>query len=315
MNKWGAYPYHRSPLFRAGNKRKLLNLLQASPKLVKAMLAHPREYYFLKSECINGKDRDIQLPTGNLRRVHERIKLLMERIETRRCVISPKKGMTIKHNALPHLDNTQIRSFDIRKFYPSTTEQHVFRFFLDRLEMKEDIAGLMTKLVTFKGRVPFGSPLSPILCAHVHDDLFEEFERIAEDRGVDVTAWVDDVTLSGPGVPEKVIYEMRGAVAAKGLRSHKVTTQKVRKGAKVTGTVILPGRVQPANEVQLKIKGRLEDLESCNDPQLKIRLLNSLIGLHTHCLQVYEKGSAQHCRVIKRKQWLCEERRKLNGQA
>jgi hypothetical protein len=298
MNKWGAYPLEKSPLYRAGNRRKLLKTLRVSQKTIREIAGNKSDFYFLKSEEINGKHREIQLPTGALRRLHERIKVLLERVETRNCVMSPKGGVTIRQNGLPHTSATQVRSFDIRKFYPSTTGNHVFRFFLYKLQMTEDLAGLMTMLITFEDRVPFGSPLSPILCAHLHDDLFGEFERVARHYGLTVTAWVDDVSVSGPGVPPRAVFEMRRAVAAKGLRTHRGIVQRVRRGAKVTGTVVRPGQVRPSNDVQLKIKERLAELNGAADHDVRRRLLNSLIGLHTHCLQVYQPGSVAHSRMV-----------------
>lgn len=310
-SNWGRYAIERSPLYRQGNKRKLFALLQVRPAEVRNILSNIEENYFRRTEEINGKAREIQLPIGQLRRLHDRLRCLLERVALRHCVMSPKAGVSIRDNADRHIGRGVVASFDIRKFYPSTTSAHVREFFVGRCCMAPDVAGILTRLSTIDGRLPFGSPLSPILCSHVHDDLFEEFETIAAEGNLSVSAWVDDVAVSGDGRISGAIYRMRKAVAKKGLKTHKFIVQKTRWGASVTGTVVTRNDARPSNEIHLKIRDRLAALEATIEHNEKLRLLNSLIGLHTHCLQVYSRNTPKFETFRKRKQWLCNERKEL----
>src|ERR1019366_8626948 len=109
-----------------------------------------------------------------MRTLHERIQGICNRIKQPDYLHSPRRGHTAAGNAEIHRFSKTIAKLDIRQFYPSTTSEHVYRFFLYRLAMRDHVAGLMTQLCTVDDKLPFGSPLSPILCTLVHRDLFDQ---------------------------------------------------------------------------------------------------------------------------------------------
>jgi hypothetical protein len=118
--------------------------------------------YWRNKEEIGGKIREIACPIGSMRRVHDQLKHLLNRIEQPDYLYSPRRGRSAWQNAAAHLSSKVVVTLDIQQFYPSTSEEHVFEFFYHIMGMTEDVAGLITKLTTIDGHLPFGSPLSPV---------------------------------------------------------------------------------------------------------------------------------------------------------
>jgi RNA-directed DNA polymerase len=158
------YPLERSPFWRMGRQRDLPPLLQMEMKEIRRLAANREGQYWRRDEDIGGKQRKIVCPFGAMRRVHERLQGLFNRVQQPPYLHSPRRGHTALGNAGVHSHAIVVGKLDIRQFYPSTTDEHVFRFFRYRMLMQDDVAGLLVKLCTVDGRLPFGSPLSPI-CA------------------------------------------------------------------------------------------------------------------------------------------------------
>ena len=153
-----------SPFYRIGRQVDLISLTGCSLKSIKILARDRAKHYWRKEQKIGEKLRSIACPTGALRTLHEELQSRLTRIKQPDYLYSPRRGHTARRNAGLHEASDQIAKLDIRQFYPSTTSEHVYRFFRHRMDMVDDVAGLLTKLCTIDGRLPFGSPLSPILC-------------------------------------------------------------------------------------------------------------------------------------------------------
>ena len=177
-----------------GRQRDLAELVGFTLKRLRKLAADRESCYWTRELQINGKMRKITCPFGAMRRLHERLKHLFNRIQQPSYLYSPRHGVSAPMNAAAHIGAKEVVKLDVRQFYPSTTDEHVFRFFFHELGMRADVAGLLTKLATFRGRVPFGSPLSPVLCALVHRDIFDDIHACGTAANSTFTLWVDDLT-------------------------------------------------------------------------------------------------------------------------
>lgn len=254
------YSLVQSPFYRMGRAVDLAALLQLSPKKFTTLIVQRQALYNCREECINGKVRSLAIPIWEMRRVHERIKVLLERIELPHYLYSPRRGKAPADNAALHQNARLIVKLDIKQFYPSTTDEHVFQFFHHRLKMAEDVAGRLTKICTIKGKVPFGSPLSPILCALVHDDIFAKANALCELRGDKLSLWVDDLTISGDEVRKGLIRDIKRLIGSKRLNAHKTQRLQARKGAVITGIFMSSKGPVPANKSHIKMRDQLIEL-------------------------------------------------------
>lgn len=294
-----------------GRQRDIASLLGFDLQRLKRLVRDRQDQYWRKNMNIGNKPRAIVCPFGAMRAVHGRIQSLCNRVAQPVYLHSPRRGHTAAGNAAIHNTSRVIAKLDIRQFYPSTTDEHVFRFFRYRLDMTDDVAGLMTKLCSVDGRLPFGSPLSPVLCTLVHRDLFDRIHLYCRTAGLNMTLWVDDITLSGDDVPDVVLQTIKGFIHNKGLRYHKVQRRLRISGAVVTGHYLHRKGVAAANKHHLGVRDALAQLDATTDPVLRLKLVRSMIGKTDHARRIYLPSSPVRKRLDQRRDWLHVERRRL----
>jgi len=294
-----------------GRAVDLARVLGLSPKKLRELIVKRRALYNFRTEEINGKTRSLAVPLDEMRDAHERIKELLNRIVPRDYLFSPRKGRSTFDNAKLHENSTNIEKVDVKQFYPSTTDEHVFQFFYHRMKMAPDVAGRVTKLCTINSRVAFGSPVSPILCALVHDDIFAPVAEAVNAGGNAMSVWVDDVAISGRNVSPSLIRGLRRRVRAKRMEAHRGQRAKVRGGVVITGTHVDSRGTSPANKTHMKLRDKLEQLDGAASDAERLTLVRSLIGLTTYCITVCNEGSAERQRHRSRLAWLHNLRREL----
>jgi hypothetical protein len=92
--------------------------------------------------------------------------------------------------------------------------------------------------------------VSPILSFFAFYDMWHAIAKIANEAGCVLTVYVDDASLSGDAVPERVVWEVRKQIHARGLHYHK--ERRYTGGmAEVTGTLLKGGTMMVPNR-QLK---------------------------------------------------------------
>jgi RNA-directed DNA polymerase len=303
----------RSPFWQLKSQKEFAPLLGLKKAKLKRLITEREFHYRTWTEVIDGKERHIAVPVGPIRRVHEKLKQLLDRIQKPDYLYSPRLGYSPTMNAALHVGAKEAFKIDIQKFYPSTTREHVFRFCLYRLHMSEDVAGAFALLATFEGRAPFGSPLSPVLCSLVHRDVFDRIDRKCSESLSKLSVWVDDLTISGDSIRGELIREVRDAIEVKGLRHHKEQRRGLSKGIVVTGAFISSKGPSPANKSHLRMRAKLEELDCTTDPNKRIGLVQSLIGMTNQARIVYSKRSLGFERASRRLQWLHTERRRLEA--
>jgi RNA-directed DNA polymerase len=305
------YPIERSPFYRMGRLRDLATLLNSDLRTIQRLARDRREHYWRMERQLGGKQRLIVCPFGIMRQIQERIQSLCNRIEQPKYLQSPRRGHTAIGNAGLHSRAKMVAKLDIRQFYPSTTDEHVFRFFKHRMKMRDEIAGLITKLSTVDGKLPFGSPLSPVLCTLVHRDLFDQVNLYCHTSGLVMSLWVDDITISGDTVVDSVIWMVKQFIHVKGLKYHKVKVRALSRGVVVTGHFLTQSGMAPANKHHVGVRDSLRELDNTTEPTARLSLVRSLIGKTNHARGIYAPESSVRARLDRRRDWLHTERRRL----
>lgn len=178
---------------------------------------------------------------------------------------SPRKKRGQRDNAERHLGQVEFLSVDIKKFYPSTTERHVWNWFRHELGMKPNVAGMLTKLLTVDGAVYYGSPVTPVLCALVHRRMFNAIDERCMRDGLKDSLWVDDLTVSGSKIEGSLIADIKRCVRKSGLRAHKVKLRSRRKPFFITGVGISEGTIVAPRSMHLRIKKGWKGFHSPQD--------------------------------------------------
>ena len=178
----------------------LSNMLNLSDKdLAHLSQQAPLLYNSYKIRKKSGKLRLIEAPHGNLKIIQ---KLLLDRLLSKLHadpILFGFKGSSTISALRDHTHMPLVLTMDIKDFFPSVKSYMVRKMIL-RHGAKNDLAVLLTRLVTRKNHLPQGAPTSPCVARLVLHHLVEHLKgaiRSTTDRAR-ISIWVDDVTFSGP---------------------------------------------------------------------------------------------------------------------
>ena len=103
----------------------------------------------------------------------------------------------IAANALPHVGKNQVLNIDLKDFFPSITAHQVYQLFTSSLfKFDEQIATAFTLLTTYEGKLPIGSPTSPVISNFICLALDSDLNQFCECNNLTYTRYADDLTFS-----------------------------------------------------------------------------------------------------------------------
>ena len=133
------------------------------------------------------------------------------------------------------------------------------------------VARYLTKLTTYKGKLPQGAPTSPIVANLVFVKTGKRLQKFAAFNNLTFTSFVDDLTFSSPSDFKEKTQNILDAVIADGFKiSHKKTNYK-SKLPTVTGIIVknnnldLPKKFKDKLKDKTQTKERLDGLERYHD--------------------------------------------------
>ncbi|MDQ1196362.1 reverse transcriptase family protein [Agrobacterium sp. SORGH_AS 787] len=286
------YSLRDSPFFRLRSKAKLASLLYVSPDKLKKLAEGDQRYFEFTKPKKSGGVRNICAPIGPLKAAQSRIADLLRRVTTPDYLFAPVPGRSYADNAAFHVGARSIRLLDIEDFFPSCTAKKAFWFFHVRMECSPDVAALLTNVVTFKGRLPQGSPCSPILAYLCYIDMWDEISRLVADCSCKLSVYADDLTISGPTVPEAQIWKIKQTLFRHGHRYARAKERSIRdKVAEITGVVLLRTRVVAPNRQHAKIAKVREEISRTNSEAEKRKLESQLRGRIAQMQQIATAGA------------------------
>ena len=148
------------------------------------------------------------------------------------------------------------------------------------LHCSRDVAGLLTRISTCHDHVPTGSCLSQIIAFYAHYTMFEEIHYLTSSLGLKMTCYVDDIAISGKNANKAVLYEVRGILKRRGLRSHpkKESVFRRRVPKEITGSMVLDDRLKLPNRKHQKIHDEITSIFNIDDQKEKLDLINVTMG-------------------------------------
>ena len=282
-------PLHQSRLFKVSSPERLALVLGLPFDQLRSLLAlNPRYREFDRPKKTEGV-RHCEDPVPPLKALHGRLAKMLARIEAPDFLFCPVKGRCYISNAAAHRHSRVVHCLDIKKFFPNTPSRRVFWFFHRVMQCRRDVAGLLTDLTTFNGRLPTGSPLSPILAYFSFHDMWAGIEAFCHSKGYVLTVYIDDVTVSGLKVPAADLWVIKGMIKRYGLEYHKEKTF-IDRPAEISGGIVSGGRLSAPHREDLMRQGASEQLRIAGDPDGKLR--SRIGGLHGQISQIAKAQSS-----------------------
>ncbi|MDA8223586.1 reverse transcriptase family protein [Desulfosporosinus sp.] len=206
-----SYKLEKSFFYRLRNRRRLAKFLGLAPSFFntptyKKEIIFYRTFYIIKRD---GKKRIINNPGKTLKAIQKIILKYLSRIETPKWLISGKRGKSYVDNGIFHKESYYVNTADIKTFYDNCKTNDVYKMFLNTFKMSPDLAGIMTDLVTDKGCLPTGSPVSQLIAYWTYNDIFKNVADIASKNDTIFSLYVDDMTFSSnKSISKIMLFEM-----------------------------------------------------------------------------------------------------------
>jgi len=187
------------------------------------------------------------------------------------------RSKTTKMNALLHAGEPCIVTMDLRRCFPSTTNEKVFRVFRERLGCVPRIASVLTRLTTVSGSVPEGATSSPYLVNLALLDAYDALEALAVALDLNFSMWVDDIAFSGKNARE-VIAPAVVAIRRGGYTAHAGKKQVMSRSVpqEVTGLLVNSGLPTISPAKREAIRQRILELAKRGHPT--VQELSSIAG-------------------------------------
>lgn len=145
----------------------------------------------------NGGFRTIDIPSERLKGIQRWIlDNMLNNIKVHECCYGFCKGKSIYNNAILHVNKNCVLNLDLKDFFPSIKQEHVFNIFYGKGYTKK-VSYYLAKLLTKDGVLPQGSPASPMISNIVSKYLDIRLNALAKTYHAEYSRYADDITFSG----------------------------------------------------------------------------------------------------------------------
>ncbi len=228
--------YPHKPIANVASLCKLLDLseIELNQLLIKSWSQYRIHERRLKED---GSERLIYSIQPELKRIHKNITYrILKQVTYPSYIHGSVQGKDYISNISQHTGKTIVISEDITNFFPSLKSKVIHEIWVGFFNFPNEIAEILTKLVTYKGALVQGCPASSYLANLVlwgrEEAIYQEFK----DLGITYTRYVDDVTISSADhlrrsdISKSIskIYSMFRTIGTKPNRGkHKVMSNSV----------------------------------------------------------------------------------------
>lgn len=253
-------------------------------------------YKVYKIKKRNGKLRTIHEPNKLLKHIQKQI--LNNILNNKEMSIYAKAyhpGISLKENALPHINKDLILKLDIKDFFENINFIDVYNACFPIEYFPKSVGMILTYLCTYQDHLIQGAPTSAYISNLVMKDFDNVIGEWSNSNNISYTRYSDDMTFSGDFNPSEIITKVRKMLSKLGLELNDDKIHVIKKSANqnVTGLVVNE-KVQTNNKYRKKIRqevyyikkyGLSSHLKKLNI-QDKDKYLHSLYGKILYVLQI-----------------------------
>lgn len=266
-------------LFKVLTKKRLAELLLTSEGQLKKLVVSDELYCSWTETKKNGGTRDIEAPYPHLKKVQKRVANLLQAIEAPDYLMAPVKNHSYVTNAAHHIGSRSYRLLDIEDFFPSCSEKRVFWFFNTCMQCNEDVSAILAAICTRNGRLPQGSPCSPILAFFSYIDMWEEIAQITKLSNNKLSIYADDITISGDCVLGETVWLVKQALQKCGHTFNiKKERSLVNKPVEITGVIVSTDKLFLPNRQHEKLYKALIERSVIRSSKAKAKLDQKIRG-------------------------------------
>jgi RNA-directed DNA polymerase len=191
---------------------------------------------------------------SRLKQIQKRIQRnILLKLELPDYAYGAVKGRDNVKNAKRHQGKKYIFTTDLRDFFPSINNDRVFQMYRS-FNFSPTVSHILTKLTTYKGRLPQGAPTSSSIANLVFIKTGKQLEQFALENKITFTSFIDDLTFSAPFDFKDSARYIIDTIQKDGFRiSHNKTNYKT-KNPLVTGVLVKNNSLDLPDSFKIKLK-------------------------------------------------------------
>lgn len=250
-----------------------LNSINALSRVLKSekrkllLMARQPKYRTLTIPKKEGGERLIETPDTSVKQVLSQLNrylqsiYMLEKTTAAYGFITGVKNdddrRNVVTNAKKHLGKPYLLNIDLKDFFHSISKEQLIEIFRARpFTFKLELADLLASLCTYQGRLPMGTPTSPVLSNFACRPLDKELLAFSADMIWNYTRYADDMSFSSSRlIAAEKIHSVRQIIEKHGftVNEKKVTVYGPDDDKIVTGLLV--------NEKVALAPGYLEEVE------------------------------------------------------
>jgi hypothetical protein len=243
-----------------------------------------------------GGTRPIDAPVEKLKFVQRLINdRILQPIRIHRAALGGVRGKHLRENLLLHVGTAMVSNFDLEQFFLNVAADQVFQTFRS-IGAAPEVAQVLTRLTTFRGRLPQGAPTSTMLANVVagyggKSCLDGRIEGLCRKHKASNGRWVDDISISGPTYLRRLKPTVERIIQQTGFKTNKEKTSFAsRNEAQIVTQHRVNEKPNTAKEERRRLRAMLHKIKT-QGPQAiegttREELKNSLQGKIGHLLSV-----------------------------
>lgn len=214
-----------------------------SPKLIGYMIRKPSDHYrSFKIGKRGGGERNIDSPRVFLKTIQYWIAdYLLYNLKVHPRCFSYQKKKSIVQNATLHENKKYVANFDIENYFGSVSSDGIYNLLI-RNKLENNLSEVVSKIVTYRNKLPQGAPTSTILSNAYLYDFDEELFGLTKKMHLTYSRYADDITVSGDNrdAIQKIILKTQDELKKYGLslNNKKTRIASMFSQQKVTGIVV-----------------------------------------------------------------------------
>ncbi len=188
------------------------------------------------------KPRWVQEPSDTLKTVQRKVnEALLSPVPLPQFMVGGVKGRKHLEHPRLHVGQAVVATMDVEQCYPSITESQIHAAW-QRLGCSRRVAALATRLTVFRGHLPTGAPTSPALANHVLLPASRRVYALAQQNGLRLSQYIDDLAVSGPALPNDFITLAIKEFSRERVKIGRKKTEVMRRGDRQVVTKRLVNR-------------------------------------------------------------------------
>ncbi|WP_409075033.1 retron St85 family RNA-directed DNA polymerase [Pantoea sp. C3] len=249
-------------IFNNDGVTAIASCIGISPGLITAMIKSPKRYYrTFELQKKSGGSRTILAPKKFIKTLQYWINdHLLNRLKTHSSCYSYRSGVSIKDNAINHVQKKFVANIDISDYFVSINKKMVKDCFYEN-NIPEHIINTISGIVTYNDSLPQGAPTSPNISNAVLFDFDEIMTFNALTLNSVYTRYSDDISISSDKKEhiESIIKAAEYNLQLKGFRLNEKKKRIISSNNRQVVTGILVNEsIRPTKVYRKKIRSAFD---------------------------------------------------------